>query len=436
MHKYRFVIIGAGVVAIALLFLFGGSALTVMAAQNALPGDRLYPVKTSLEQTRTSLSRDAGDRAELYIDFAGKRLQEIEQLIVEGRYRNITPTMLEFEIHVQNALLEIEALSARHPERAARLLQQTNLVLLDYASALSLMALDVPDPVRAEMLRAQQMARRASGEQNQNANLNENLNRSTNENADNENQNRNANRNEDANFNQNNNQNEDRNRNTNRNQNTNENRNQNDNKNEDRYGNENESRKPAPTATRTKAPAPTATAAPTKPAPPKNDNERPPAPSGCSYGAVSVDNLNVPENTTCTLEGTRVKGNITVRSGATLIASGVSVDGNIQANGASRVDVSGNSYVGGSIQVDNSGSLSVNGVRINGNLQSKQNWGRQSFSSNRIGGDLQAFDNSGGVSSRATTSTATCSARATPRRPLGAAIPSAEIKKTSAPGFD
>jgi hypothetical protein len=92
-------------IAATCMFLFGGSAMTVLASQSAIPGDALYPIKTSLEQTRTSLSRDAASRAELHIEFAGKRLLEIEQLIAEGRFRNIAPTTIEFELHIQSALI-------------------------------------------------------------------------------------------------------------------------------------------------------------------------------------------------------------------------------------------------------------------------------------------------------------------------------------------
>jgi cytoskeletal protein CcmA (bactofilin family) len=385
--KKRFVLSSLVFIAVALLFVFGGSALTVLASQSALPGDRLYPIKTSMEQTRSSFSRDAGDRAELYIEFAGRRLEEIELLIVEGRFRNVAPTTLEFEMHVQNALLEIDTVAAQDPERAAQLLARITQSLVRYANALSLMVDDVPDSVRAEMLRALRAARLAGGidNENENANTNDNLN---------ENRNDNANLNENANVN--------------------------DNANANHNGNDNESMA-APTATRTRAPtstkppAPTATLRPTQ-QPVLNDNDndnhndndnfndndnsddRSTSGGTCSLGSTTVDDFTVPSNTTCTLNGTRVKGNIFVRANATLIASGVTVDGNIQADGAARVEVRSGSYVDGNIQVDYSGSLVVSGVRVNGNLQAFNNWGSQSYASNRIGGDLQAFDNKGGVS--------------------------------------
>jgi hypothetical protein len=40
-------------------------------------------------------------------------------------------------------------------------------------------------------------------------------------------------------------------------------------------------------------------------------------------GAVTVDNLRVPENTACKLSGTKVKGTIKVEKGASLTANKV-----------------------------------------------------------------------------------------------------------------
>ena len=42
-----------------------------------------------------------------------------------------------------------------------------------------------------------------------------------------------------------------------------------------------------------------------------------------SLGAITVDNLRVPEGATCTLNGTSIKGTLKVEKGATLVASGI-----------------------------------------------------------------------------------------------------------------
>ena len=48
-------------------------------------------------------------------------------------------------------------------------------------------------------------------------------------------------------------------------------------------------------------------------------------------GAVTLDNVRVPQNAKCTLSGTQVKGSVVVQAGATLVAEDVNVIGNIQA---------------------------------------------------------------------------------------------------------
>jgi hypothetical protein len=78
-------------------------------------------------------------------------------------------------------------------------------------------------------------------------------------------------------------------------------------------------------------------------------------------GEVTVVNLIVPDGSTCTLNGTRIEGNIHVGTGATLGANGVDVDGNIQAEGAQSVNVVAlhgvRSFVGGNIQIKQGGPL-------------------------------------------------------------------------------
>jgi hypothetical protein len=52
-----------------------------------------------------------------------------------------------------------------------------------------------------------------------------------------------------------------------------------------------------------------------------------------TFGAITLDNIVVPDGPTCTLNGTR-EGNVVILTGPTLKANGVRVNGNIQAEGA------------------------------------------------------------------------------------------------------
>lgn len=114
-------------------------------------------------------------------------------------------------------------------------------------------------------------------------------------------------------------------------------------------------------------------------------------------GAVTVDNLRVPDGATCTLAGTKVKGTIKVEDRAVLRASGVNVVGNVQAENH-RLVVLRSSRVGGSVQLDQGGkagvrSATITGNRVDGDIQLFENRGSQVVSKNRVGGNLQCKEN-------------------------------------------
>lgn len=115
-------------------------------------------------------------------------------------------------------------------------------------------------------------------------------------------------------------------------------------------------------------------------------------------GPVTIDgSVIVPDNKSCTLRGTIVKGNVLVYTGATLSANRVAVDGNIQAEGARTVNVNPGSSVGGSVQIKQGGSARVEQVRIKGDLQLFQNRNALRAIGNEIDGGLQAESNTGGL---------------------------------------
>jgi hypothetical protein len=119
---------------------------------------------------------------------------------------------------------------------------------------------------------------------------------------------------------------------------------------------------------------------------------------GLRIGAVSLDTVVVPAGASCVLEGTRLVGSIIVGANATLGATGVRVNGNVQAEGAASVLLGGASAVGGSVQLKQGGSATVGGVSIGGDLQIDAMNGPVAASGNAIGGNLQAVGNRGGLS--------------------------------------
>lgn len=78
-----------------------------------------------------------------------------------------------------------------------------------------------------------------------------------------------------------------------------------------------------------------------------------------TIGSVTVDNVRVPQGAACTLDGARIQGTVKAERDATLPASGVRVDGNVQGEGARRVELLAGSQVGGSVRVVRGGEARV-----------------------------------------------------------------------------
>ena len=200
------------VIAAIALLLLGGIGITGAAAQSAIPGDALYSVKTSIEQTRLSLAKDAGDRAQMKLSFAEQRLEEISVLVKEGRNREIKSTVLSFEASINSSLIELETVGKGDPARAAELARQINSALTRYAETLSVLAASAPDSIKDVMNRALDSTQLAGGlglssaDDNSNLNANDNGDDHGNDNANlNANDNGDDHGNDNANMNANNN---------------------------------------------------------------------------------------------------------------------------------------------------------------------------------------------------------------------------------------
>ena len=74
----------APVVAIVLIAVLTlGGVGTVTAADNAKPGDILYPIDTGVENLRISLATSSESEVELHTQFAAERITEVQQLLQE-----------------------------------------------------------------------------------------------------------------------------------------------------------------------------------------------------------------------------------------------------------------------------------------------------------------------------------------------------------------
>jgi len=67
-----------------LLALFGGSLLSVSAAERSMPGDVLYSVKLATEQARLALAKDAKEKVKLKSEFTDRRVAEVKQVMASN----------------------------------------------------------------------------------------------------------------------------------------------------------------------------------------------------------------------------------------------------------------------------------------------------------------------------------------------------------------
>lgn len=68
-------------VMVIVLAIFGGSLLSVSAAERALPGDLLYSVKLATEQARLAMAKNPQDKVKLKTEFTERRVDEMKQVV-------------------------------------------------------------------------------------------------------------------------------------------------------------------------------------------------------------------------------------------------------------------------------------------------------------------------------------------------------------------
>jgi hypothetical protein len=368
-RRMRVVLTGLVLLAVFAISAFGGVGIIAAAASSSLPGDAFYPLKTRIENARAGLIPNPAARARLYTEFAGRRLSEIQLLMDKGRYSDIAQATGEYEMDIQRAVNAIDGLSQTDPTQAVAVRAEIAAILRGYAGLLSQMSVGLPGDVQLfiedGILSSQLAAERLDFDDDSNDDEDAELNATPSSQPDHPPQ-------------------------------------------------APASPQPLPQATATVQA--TATGIPTlvvTAPPPAASTAIPPATqpavdsppviqSGdgtCQgfLGAVTVENLEVPEGTSCTLTGTRVQGNIFIRNGASLLAQDVMVNGNIQAEGAHLIEVLAGSSVGGSIQLKQGGSARVESVMVTGDIQFESHNGTLSAAGNQVGGNIQVFQNAGGI---------------------------------------
>jgi len=108
-------------IALVLAILFAGTTVTAYAAQESLPGDALFGLKTTLEDIQISTAWDTADEAEKSIQYADRRVEEITELVALSRHDDIPIGVDRFEHHLEEALSALQIVAQTDPELAQQL---------------------------------------------------------------------------------------------------------------------------------------------------------------------------------------------------------------------------------------------------------------------------------------------------------------------------
>lgn len=134
--------------------LLGATSSMAVAAQTALPGESLYPVKRALEDARTGLTSDEADRGARLLSSAGGRLTEVDQLArtSSGQAEAVADTLVAFDQQATEAAeVLLDAYAESGDEQLVRSLRTFAGTSLDRLSALED---SVPESARDELVEA------------------------------------------------------------------------------------------------------------------------------------------------------------------------------------------------------------------------------------------------------------------------------------------
>lgn len=133
-------------------FLFVAELLS-FTAQNALPGDFLYPVKLGFEQAQDIFASSEED-AVLQTRFASNRLTEIQLLVVAGRYEDLEPAVAAFEANIDQAMSALAAVARQNGQSTYPILVRMTQDLESYSDSLAALQAFVPAEQQAALERA------------------------------------------------------------------------------------------------------------------------------------------------------------------------------------------------------------------------------------------------------------------------------------------
>lgn len=103
------------------VLLFVGYRSTDFLVQRSIPGDPLYEAKVTQEELRVSLASNEEEKTRLRIDYAQRRVIEMQELVIVGRTELIELTLQNFEYQLSQAASGILSVAKADQVAAAQL---------------------------------------------------------------------------------------------------------------------------------------------------------------------------------------------------------------------------------------------------------------------------------------------------------------------------
>lgn len=141
------------VVLMLVIVLYGVSKITNN-VQESLPGDKTYTMKIVLEDAELESSTDPVEQTRLHTEFAETRVQEAQELVIEGKYVYLPETVDRYEYHVDEAIKSLNQVARQDIDQTEVLGASLHNVLVNQTPTLSIMKAAVPQQYKLDIQRA------------------------------------------------------------------------------------------------------------------------------------------------------------------------------------------------------------------------------------------------------------------------------------------
>lgn len=138
------------VIAGLLVFVVGGSAV-VVASKNSLPGDKLYPIKITIEKAEIKLMADETAKAQKQAEIAGRRAQELSAIISQssnGKAEKVRKAVEQIDrqlTRTQSSLPKLNAIQKENAEKITEAAMAVQESTLKVEGALAQISKDLPE---------------------------------------------------------------------------------------------------------------------------------------------------------------------------------------------------------------------------------------------------------------------------------------------------